>query len=118
MLEVMEAPERESTPGTDENRKAPCRRVRSGRKPILVNSLEAENGSAKPSRRREFEPHYRPQDLAAWWGFSERFVRELFRHEPGVMVIERPEKMHKRSYVTLRIPESVALRVHGRLANK
>jgi hypothetical protein len=40
-------------------------------------------------------------------------VRRLFENEPGVLVIERPSK-NTRRYRTLRIPESVALRVHRR----
>ena len=48
-----------------------------------------------------------PTELAGLWGFSGRFVRELFRDEPGVIIIDRPEQMHKRGYATMRIPESV-----------
>jgi hypothetical protein len=61
------------------------------------------------------EQHYSPADLAKKWGFSARFVRELFRNEHGVIVIDRPEKMHKRGYASLRIPESIAARVYSRL---
>lgn len=61
------------------------------------------------------EQHYSPGDLAKLWGFSTRFVRDLFRNEHGVIVIDRPEKMHKRGYATLRIPESIAARVYARL---
>jgi hypothetical protein len=64
------------------------------------------------------EQHYSPAELAARWGFSSDFVRDLFRDEEGVIVIARPAKMHKRGYVTLRIPESVAERVHARLVGK
>lgn len=64
------------------------------------------------------EQHYTPAELAARWGFSDDFVRDLFRNEEGVIVIERPARMHKRGYVTLRIPESVAERVHARLLGK
>jgi hypothetical protein len=64
------------------------------------------------------ERHYTPAELAELWGFSVDYMRSLFRHEEGVLVIERPEKMHKRGYAILRIPESVARRVHARLAGK
>jgi hypothetical protein len=61
------------------------------------------------------ETHYSPGELAKLWGFSTRFVRELFRNEQGVIVIDRPEMMHKRGYATLRILESIAARVYSRL---
>jgi hypothetical protein len=64
------------------------------------------------------ERHYTPAELAELWGFSVDYVRELFRNEDGVLVVDRPEKMHKRRYTILRIPESVARRVHARLAVK
>lgn len=63
------------------------------------------------------ERHYSPKQLADLWGFSARFVRELFSSEPGVIAIDRPEQMHKRGYKTLRIPESVASRVYSRITN-
>lgn len=64
------------------------------------------------------EQHYAPSQLAERWGVSVDFVRRLFREEPGVIVAERPESMHKRGYATLRIPESVAERVYARLVSK
>ena len=67
------------------------------------------------SNKPTLEQHYTPAKLAERWGLSDDFVRELFRHEEGVMVIERPERMHKRGYMIIRIPESVAERVHARL---
>lgn len=64
-----------------------------------------------------FEKHYTPQQIASLWGRSSRFVRELFMDEPGVQKVERPEKMYKRRYCTIRIPESVMIRVGLRLQN-
>lgn len=64
------------------------------------------------------EQHYTPVQLAKRWGLSATSVRELFRNEPGVIMIDRPEKMHKRGYVSMRIPESVAERVYSRLVMK
>jgi hypothetical protein len=61
------------------------------------------------------EQHYTPGELAKRWGFSAPFIRELFEREEGVLTINRPEKMHKKKYVSLRIPESVAERVYQRL---
>jgi hypothetical protein len=48
------------------------------------------------------------------WGMSEDFIRRLFQRETGVVVFCNPQK-GKRVYRTLRIPESVAERVHRRL---
>lgn len=64
-----------------------------------------------------FERHFTPQELAALWGRSDEFIRKLFQHEPGVQKVDRPERMHKRSYATIRIPESVMIRVGLRLQN-
>ena len=62
------------------------------------------------------EQHYTPAQIAERWHLSVDTVRTLFAREPGVLKIDRPEKMHKRGYCSLRIPESVVLRVGARLA--
>lgn len=62
-----------------------------------------------------FETHYTVQEIAEKWHLSETVIRALFRDEPGVIKIDSPERRFKRGYCTLRIPESVALRVHTRL---
>jgi transcriptional regulator GlxA family with amidase domain len=61
-----------------------------------------------------FERHYSVEELAEAWGMSDDFVRRLFLREPGVVVFfnHRPGK---RVYRVLRIPESVAQRVHRRM---
>jgi hypothetical protein len=64
------------------------------------------------------EQHMSPAELGKLWGLSARFIRDLFRDEKGVLLIDRPEKMHKRGYSTIRIPSSVAARVHLRLQAK
>jgi transcriptional regulator GlxA family with amidase domain len=75
----------------------------------ISNPQEAGRGSV-------FERHFSPEDLAELWGLSADTLRRLFENEPGVLVIER-SKAPARRYRTLRIPESVALRVHRRLTN-
>jgi hypothetical protein len=67
-----------------------------------------------PSTAPTFERHYSVDQLSALWNMSDDFIRRLFLHEPGVVVFfhYRPGR---RVYRTLRIPESVALRVHQRL---
>jgi hypothetical protein len=64
-----------------------------------------------------FERHFSPEDLAELWGLSGDTIRRLFEKEPGVLVIERCTKSRARRYRTMRVPESVALRVHRRLTN-
>jgi hypothetical protein len=62
------------------------------------------------------ERHYSPADLAKVWSVDVETIRNLFRNEPGVLKIGEKAARHKRTYLTLRIPESVALRVHKRLS--
>jgi len=60
-----------------------------------------------------FERHYRPKDLAKLWGLDESTVRRLFQDEPGVFKIGHADRRDgKRDYMSIRIPESVALRVY------
>ena len=61
-----------------------------------------------------FERHFTVDQLAEVWGMSDDFVRRLFLHEPGVVVFYH-HRPGRRVYRTLRIPESVAQRVHTRL---
>jgi hypothetical protein len=61
-----------------------------------------------------FERHFSVDELSALWGMSDDFVRRLFLNEPGVVIFKHV-RPGRRVYRTLRIPESVALRVHRRL---
>jgi hypothetical protein len=62
--------------------------------------------------------------LAGQWGYSDQFIRDLFKDEPGVLRVLRPERSNgrkggfKREYESMRIPESVARRVYERLVSK
>jgi hypothetical protein len=62
------------------------------------------------------EKHFTPQELAEAWGVSAETIRVIFREEPGVLKIGKTGGRYKRGYVTLRIPNEVAERVHKRLA--
>lgn len=62
-----------------------------------------------------FERHFRPTELAKMWGLSVDIIRRLFEGEQGVIRIGHSEQLYKRKYVSLSIPESVAMRVHRRL---
>lgn len=61
------------------------------------------------------ERHYSVGEVGQLWGLSVRTVRKMFADEPGVVKLGHEETRFQRSYVTLRIPESVLLRVHRRL---
>lgn len=54
------------------------------------------------------EKHFSVQELAAHWGLGEKTIRNMFWDEPGVLKV----KGESGRYVTLRIPVSVAQRVH------
>jgi hypothetical protein len=62
------------------------------------------------------EKHFSPADLAKAWGVSAETVRQIFREEPGVLRLGSGGNRQTRSYVSLRIPQSVAVRVHARLS--
>ncbi len=58
------------------------------------------------------ERHYSVSEVAALWAISENTVRRIFDGENGVLRWGSPETTRKRAYQTLRIPESVLIRVH------
>jgi hypothetical protein len=62
------------------------------------------------------ERHFTVQELGAIWQLSPNSITRIFRDEPGVLKFGRdqPRRGH-RSYMTLRMPESVVQRVYRRL---
>jgi hypothetical protein len=62
------------------------------------------------------EKHYTPAELAELWGVSVQTVRDLFKDEDGVLKLGSDGTRNRRAYKTLRIPHSVAERVHTRLS--
>jgi hypothetical protein len=62
------------------------------------------------------EKHFTPSELATAWGVSSQTIRDLFKDEEGVLKIGSDGTRTRRAYKTLRIPESVAERVHARLS--
>jgi len=60
--------------------------------------------------------HYSPSEIAKAWGVSVQTIRQIFESEEGVLKIGRSGTRTRRRYFTLRIPESVAERVHARLS--
>lgn len=63
---------------------------------------------------RGTEPHFTPKELAELWGLDQSTVRRLFHDEEGVLRIPHLRRRGKRDYVSLRIPATVAARVHER----
>jgi AraC-like DNA-binding protein len=64
------------------------------------------------------ERHYSVSEIAKMWALSEKTVRRMFEDEEGVLQWGTPETRRKRGYITLRIPESVLLRVHRQRAQR
>jgi len=62
------------------------------------------------------EKHYSPSELAEMWGVSVQTIRDLFKSEDGVLKLGSDGTRTRRAYKTLRIPHSVAERVHTRLS--
>lgn len=74
--------------------------------------MSKDNGDTASS----LESHYTPAEVAHAWGVSSDTVRRMFKDEPGVLVIEpAPARFSRRKYRTLRIPASVAERLHRRM---
>ncbi len=61
---------------------------------------------------------YTVAEVAAMTGFSRNTVIRMFEGERGVMILSRPELMHKRGYRSIRIPRAVFERVVNRLRVK
>jgi CRP-like cAMP-binding protein len=69
-----------------------------------------------PNTSISTERHFRIQEIAKMWGYSRRTMTKLFENEPGVLKLGTGGTLKKRRYLVLSIPESVANRVHRRLA--
>ena len=76
-------------------------------------SAALEFGSRREGTK-ETERHFSPKELAELWGLDQSTVRRIFRDEPGVLRIPHLGRRGKRDYTSLRIPDSVAARVHER----
>jgi hypothetical protein len=66
------------------------------------------------------EQHYTVPQLAEMWHMAPATTRRRFENEPGVLRLGegRLRKGKQRSYVSLRIPASVAERVYRRLTQR
>ncbi|MEZ5362975.1 MAG: hypothetical protein R2748_11695 [Bryobacterales bacterium] len=62
-----------------------------------------------------FEPHFTLAELAKRWHLSRSTIRDWFLAEPGVLVVTRSgRRSGRRTLTNMRIPQSVAERVHGK----
>jgi hypothetical protein len=61
------------------------------------------------------EPVYTAEELARSRKLHPATIRKLFLDEPGVIRLGHGGRRGKRQYFTLRIPDSVAVRVFSRL---
>jgi hypothetical protein len=67
-----------------------------------------------PDAATAFGRQFTPAELAELWKFDQTTIRRMFQDEPGVMKVGKSNRRDgKRDYVTLRIPEAVALRVYA-----
>jgi hypothetical protein len=78
-----------------------------------VNDVNAKKGPA--SAESAMERHFTVNEIAEMWQLDEKMIRRIFGDEPGVVSIGSGESRFRRAYRTLRIPESVLVRVHRRL---
>jgi hypothetical protein len=80
--------------------------------PAAISSIRETTGQTKATVVA-FERHFSAQDLAEFWKLDETTIRRIFQDQPGVFKVGRSNRRDgKRDYVTLRIPESIALRVY------
>ena len=61
------------------------------------------------------KPVYSVAEVGVLLGCSRWTVIRLFENEPGVLILKRPETMHKRRRRMIRIPRAVYLRVRAKL---
>lgn len=60
------------------------------------------------------QSHFRPGQLAMEWGVCADTVRRWCEEVGGFLAIDRPERMHKRGYKSIRIPRATADEIYRR----
>jgi predicted DNA-binding transcriptional regulator AlpA len=58
------------------------------------------------------------REVAELTGFSRQTVTRIFEDEPGVLIYERAESMHRKKHRTITVPRPVFERVIERLRKK
>ena len=86
------------------------------RKPAeSYRSFDTISGTSLSASDLASERHYSVIEISKLWALSEKTVRKMFEREPGVLHWGTEERLHKRAYRTLRVPETVLHRVHRKL---
>jgi hypothetical protein len=80
----------------------------------MVSDRKPQPASLKAPLLGDDEPHYTLKDISKFWNLSKRTAVRLFSQEPGVLAF--PGKNGR--ICTVRVPESVALRVLDRVTIK
>jgi hypothetical protein len=76
--------------------------------------LKTANTTNPPAPPNAMEKHFTLEQIAEAWGISVRNARRIFRDQPGVVdLMAHRKSLTSRSYQVLRIPASVAARVHA-----
>jgi hypothetical protein len=86
-------------------------------KPINSENFRILTEASADTRPEFLARHFTLAELAAHWHMSVRTLRDAFANEPGVIRygLDKLSKGKQRTYVSVRIPESVAWRVYDRL---
>lgn len=98
-------------------RRAAEMRERNESAKLTSRSINGQSGANQvESNSAAVERHYTAKELGTIWKLSTSSIIRIFRDEPGVLKIERRQARHgRRSYATLRIPQSVVERVYRRM---
>lgn len=107
LLDAMGADDPARTTHTDTGSRFHCE--------FVEHTAPAQLQPGSIAETRETETHFTCKEIAERWAYDESTVRRIFRDEPGVLRIPHLRRHGKRDYTSLRIPASVAARVHERL---
>jgi hypothetical protein len=64
------------------------------------------------------EKHYTVGEIAKRWHLDYKTVRKEFENETGVLSFGPGERRFKRSHISMRVPETVMVRVHRRMRHR
>lgn len=73
------------------------------------------NSNADTLRIPALEKHYSISEIAELWALSEKTVRRMFENQPGVLAWGTDGAVGRRAYRSMRVPESVMIRIHQRM---
>lgn len=82
-----------------------------------LTTLAKEEDLSRQERFAALRP-YTVREVAELLGLSPQTVTRLFENEPGVLILNRPTRINKRRYRSLRIPHAVYERVRARLSKR